>query len=152
MIIRYRSHAHAVMTLITRVAIGVVFIAHGWQKVHTDGLGATAKGFDALGIPAPTVSAWYAGLVELVGGIALVIGLALPLFGVLLFLDMAGAFYFVHASHGLFSENGGYEYVLVLGLASLLVGLANSPLSLDALLLRRFWPAAVTGEAVQAVG
>jgi putative oxidoreductase len=149
---RCRGPAQAVLTLITRVAIGVVFIAHGWQKVHTDGLGATAKGFDALGIPASTVSAWYAGLVELVGGIALIVGLALPLFGVLLFLDMAGAFYFVHASHGLFAESGGYEYVLVLGLASLLVGLTASTLSLDALLLRRFRPAAVSGEAAEAVG
>lgn len=152
MIDRYRGTAQAVLVLVTRIAVGVVFIAHGWQKVHTDGLGATAKGFDALGIPAPTVSAWYAGLVELVGGIALIVGLALPLFGVLLFLDMAGAFYFVHASHGLFAENGGFEYVLVLGLASLLLGVAGGPLSLDTVLLRRFRPAAATREAVEAAG
>lgn len=144
MMTRYLSRTQAVVALLTRIAVGVVFIAHGWQKLHTDGIGATASGFADLGIPLPTLAAWYGGLVEFVGGIALIIGLALPLFGVLILADMAGAFYYVHASHGLFSQQGGFEYVMVLGLASLLLGVAGGPLSLDHLLLRRLRPARVT--------
>lgn len=34
-----------------------------------------------MGVPLPTVSAYYATFVELVGGVALILGLALPLVG-----------------------------------------------------------------------
>lgn len=141
-----QTRAHAVVALLARIAIGVVFIAHGWQKVHTDGIGATAQGFGHLGIPLPEVAAWYAALVELVGGIALIIGLALPVVAVLIAADMIGAFAYVHAGHGLFSQQGGYELVLVLGIGALLVGVAGGPLSLDHLLLRRFRPSALATE------
>lgn len=140
-------HARAVVALVARVGLGVVFVAHGWQKLVTDGIPATAKGFTAMGVPAPTLSAWYAGLVELAGGIALIVGLALPVVGVLLFLDMAGAFVFVHVTHGVFAGQGGFELVLALGVASLYVGFAGGPLALDSLVarFRRRTPAPVTG-------
>ncbi|HEY3504915.1 MAG TPA: DoxX family protein [Actinocatenispora sp.] len=143
---RLAARVRAVVALLTRVGLGVVFVAHGWQKLVTDGIPVTAKGFTAMGVPAPSVSAWYAGLIELVGGIALIVGLALPVVGVLLFLDMAGAFVFVHVSHGVFAGQGGFELVLALGLASLYVGFAGGPLALDALVarLRRRTPAPVT--------
>jgi putative oxidoreductase len=134
---RHLPTIRAVLALATRLGLGVVFVAHGWQKLVTDGVGATATGFGHLGVPAPTISAWYAALVELVGGVLLIAGLALPVVGALLFLDMAGAFLFVHVTHGVFSAAGGFELVLVLGLAALLVGFAGGPLSLDHLIARR---------------
>ncbi|MEV4255822.1 DoxX family protein [Spirillospora sp. NPDC049652] len=121
--------------LLGRLVLGVVFIAHGWQKFHDDGHAAVTKGFDAMGIPLPSVAAFYATWVELAGGVALVVGVLVPLVGLLLFADMAGALWFAHADHGFFSQKGGYEYVLVLGVLSLLVALAGpGRLSLDALL------------------
>lgn len=77
--------------LVARVAIGVVFVAHGWQKLHTNGLTATGHAFGAMGVPAPTLSAYYATFVELGAGILLILGLFTPIAGVLLFLDMVGA-------------------------------------------------------------
>ena len=58
--------------LIARVGLGVVFIAHGWQKYRTNGIDGTATGFDQMGVPAPTLSAYYATAVELIGGAALI--------------------------------------------------------------------------------
>ena len=149
---RYLPTIRAVLALATRIGLGVVFIAHGWQKLGTDGVDTVAAGFAHSGIPAPTVAAWYATIVELVGGVLLIAGLALPVVGVLLFLDMGGAFLFVHAGHGLFSAAGGFELVLVLGLASLLVGFAGGPLSLDRLVVRRRSRPGRTDDAVQATG
>jgi putative oxidoreductase len=107
--------------LIARVAIGVIFFAHGWQKLTTMGLDGTEQGFRAMGIPAPAISSLYATFVELVGGALLIIGALVPLAGLLLFLNMAGALLFVHLDKGLFVDKGGYELVLALGAASLML-------------------------------
>ncbi|GAB6898444.1 DoxX family protein [Kineosporia succinea] len=109
------------VVLVARIAVGVVFIAHGWQKFSTNGMEATASGFDMMGVPAPTVSAWFAAIVELAGGALLIAGLALPVAGVLLFVDMLGAFAIVHAGSGVFVDQGGYELVLTLGVVALLL-------------------------------
>lgn len=125
--------------LAARVAVGVVFMAHGWQKLVTNGLDATTAGFTRAGVPVPRISALYAGVVELVGGACLVAGLLLPAVGLLLFLDMFGAFVFVHVGNGLFaSPNGGFEFVMVLGTTSLLLGFTDpGPFSVDRLLMDR---------------
>ncbi len=113
-----------VVALLARCAVGVVFLVHGWQKIQV-GMTATSRSFGALGVPAPTAAAVYATFAELLGGAALILGLALPVAGALLFLDMAGAFSFVNARHGLLLVDqgrvkNGFELVLVLGLAALL--------------------------------
>jgi putative oxidoreductase len=113
-----------VVALLARCGVGTVFLAHGWQKIQV-GVTATGRNLDAMGAPAPTAAAVYSTFVELLGGAALILGLALPVAGTLLFLDMAGALIFVHAKHGIFLVDGGnvrngFELVLVLGLASLL--------------------------------
>src|SRR5215213_9758955 len=74
--------------LAARVALGVVFVAHGAQKLFTWGLSGTADAFAGMGVPAPQASALFAALVELVGGAALVLGVATPIAGLLLALDM----------------------------------------------------------------
>ncbi|MEH0827781.1 MULTISPECIES: DoxX family protein [unclassified Micromonospora] len=107
--------------LFARVAVGVIFIAHGWQKLTEWGLDGTAAGFDQLGVPLPTASAWFAALVELVGGLALVLGLAVPVAGMLLALNMLGAFLLVHISNGVFVAANGFELVLALGVTALLL-------------------------------
>ncbi|WP_084262844.1 DoxX family protein [Actinomadura formosensis] len=112
------------VAVLTRLGVGVIFMAHGWQKIEA-GITATGRSFGALGVPFPTAAAVYSTFIELLGGAALIAGLALPVTGILLFVDMAGAFVFVHADQGLFLVDGGrvrdgYELALVLGMAGLL--------------------------------
>jgi putative oxidoreductase len=112
-----------VVALLARCGVGTVFLAHGWQKIQV-GVTATGRNLDAMGAPFPTAAAVYSTFVELLGGAALILGVALPVAGTLLFLDMAGALIFVHAKHGIFLVDGsnvrnGFELVLILGLASL---------------------------------
>jgi len=101
--------------LLGRIALGIVLIAHGWQKLFTFGISGAAASFEQMGVPLPTVSATFAGVVELLGGVLLIIGLVVPLVGLLVAIDMAGALLFVHASNGVFVSDGGYELVLVIG-------------------------------------
>ena len=124
--------------LLARVGIGVIFIAHGWQKLFTNGVDGTTKFFTSVGVPLPGVSAWAATVLELVGGAALVLGVAVPVVGVLLALDMLGAFFFVHAGKGIFVAQGGWELVLALGVTSLLLAAVGAGrLSLDHALFGR---------------
>jgi putative oxidoreductase len=130
--------ARDVAVLLARVGVGVVFFAHGWQKFFTNGIDGTAAFFDQAGVPAPTLSAWVAAVIELVGGAALILGLLVPVVGLLLLLDMLGAFLFVHVGHGLFVDEGGYEFVLVLGAAALLfAAIGGGRYSLDHVLFGR---------------
>ena len=110
-----------VALLVGRVLLGVLFFAHGWQKLFTNGIKGTAAFFDQSGVPAPTASAWVAGVLELVGGALLVLGLVVPVAALLLVLDMLGAYLFVHAGNGLFIDQGGFELVGALGAGCLLL-------------------------------
>ena len=107
--------------LLARVGIGVVFVAHGWQKFFTLGLARVGEQFAGYGIPQPEITAAIVAGVELVAGAALVAGLLTPLAGILLGVDMAGALYFVHATHGPFVTQNGWELVVALGVGALLI-------------------------------
>jgi len=107
--------------LAARIGLGVVFVAHGAQKLFTWGLSGTADAFAGMGVPAPQVSALFAALVELAGGAALIVGVATPIAGLLLALDMLGAFLLVHAGNGVFIDRGGFELVAALGAAALVL-------------------------------
>ncbi|GAA0376297.1 hypothetical protein Acor_31860 [Acrocarpospora corrugata] len=132
-----RRALYDLAALVGRVALGVVFIGHGWAK-YQRGVEATAKGFADWSIPAPRISAYFAIIAELGGGILLVLGLLTMLAGTALFVLMAGALIFVHAGNGILLANSGFELVLALGAVALLLAVAGpGRISLDYLLFGR---------------
>ena len=134
--------------LLLRAVLGVVLVAHGWQKLVDQGFAATADGFGALGIPAPEAAAAYAIAVELGGGVLLLLGALTPLVGLLVASTMAGAFWFVHRDT-FFVADGGFELVLTLGVAGLaLAALGSGRCSVDRALFgrRADAPAASAGQ------
>lgn len=117
---------------IARIILGIIFFVHGWQKLFQTGISDVAAGFEAMGVPAPTFSAWFAGIVELVGGAALILGLAVPVFAILLIIDMIGAIFTTHIDQGFWNGDGGYEFNLALIAGLIAVGFAaQGPLSVD---------------------
>lgn len=124
--------ARDAVLLVARIVLGVVLVAHGLQKLVGQGFGATAEGFAGMGIPLAPVSAAFVILVEVVGGLALVLGAATALAGVLVVLDMLGAFLFVHAGGGVFVSDGGWELVAVIAAgAALLAAVGAGRFSVD---------------------
>lgn len=124
--------------LVSRVAIGFVLLAHGWQKFNDYTLDGTAAAFTDMGVPAPSAAALFAVVVELAGGLAILVGLLTPLFAALNAINLLGAFVIVHAQNGVFAEDGGYELVLVLLGGLLVIGaLGAGRHSIDELLVRR---------------
>ena len=65
-------------------------------------------------------------LLEAVGGVAIILGLAVPIVGVLIAVNMAGAWMFVHTSPLYSMGHNGPEVVIAIGLLSLALAAAGS--------------------------
>ncbi|GAA2301429.1 hypothetical protein GCM10010149_58280 [Nonomuraea roseoviolacea subsp. roseoviolacea] len=123
-----------VAALISRVLIGVIFVASGLQKWQA-GLGATSKMFTQSGVPLPQLAAAYATMAETLGGVLLIIGLAVRLGSLALLVVLGGAFAFVHMGHGISSKTGGWEFVGALAATCvLLLALGGGRIGVDAVL------------------
>src|SRR3954447_25015852 len=96
--------------------------AHGYQKLMIDGLGRTTQGFETMSIPVAIFSAAFVTVVEIVGGVLVVLGAALTVVAGCYLVVMVGAAVFVHIPHGIFVTDGGFE--LVGAIAALLLTLA----------------------------
>ncbi|PWD49916.1 hypothetical protein C8046_03690 [Serinibacter arcticus] len=124
--------------LVARLALAVVMIAHGAQKVFTFTLEGTAASFADMGVPAASVAGPALAIFELVGGIVLLLGLGTRIIAALNVVAMLGALVIVHLSAGFFAGDGGYEFVLVLAAVSLTLVLTGpGAFSLDAVIARR---------------
>lgn len=126
--------------LVLRLVVGITFVVHGLDKLAD--LSAAEQFFASLDIPAPGLMAPFVGVTETVGGVLLIAGLATPLVAAALAIDMLVALLTAHLGHGFFAEDGGIELALLLGGASLCIGLAGAGrFSLDASLdlPQRFW-------------
>lgn len=105
--------------LLLRVVTGFVFFMHGWQKLFDNGIGQTQTGFNAMGAPLPDITAVIVTFLELIGGLALILGALTQIAGILLTIDMLSAMFITHIDNGFFVADGGYELVLLLGGAAL---------------------------------
>ncbi len=106
------SHSWALTIL--RVVVGIVFLAHGWQKVFGFGIHGVAGLFGSVGIPLPLVSAGIVMAVEFLGGALLILGVATRLAAGLNAIDMVVAILTVHLKNGFFAQSMGVEFPLTL--------------------------------------
>ncbi|MFI5504406.1 DoxX family protein [Corynebacterium kutscheri] len=123
--------------LFLRAVLGIVFVAHGYDKFFRTGLTHTTEQFIEIGVPQPKLSAYVAATSELVGGSLLIFGLLTTFVAGALAIYMIAAIYFVHLDTGFFITNDGFEYPLVLITALLMIVVFGSGrASLDEVLLR----------------
>ena len=107
-----------------RIAVGLVFLMHGGQKLFVFGVAGTADIMMKLGIPLPTLAAAVVITVELLGGLAILLGVFARIAGALLAFEMVVAI-LVARLHGGFFAPYGYEFELTLLMACLTFALAG---------------------------
>jgi len=133
-----------------RIILGVGFMVHGWAKLSR-GPAAFAELLKQAHVPLPLANAWLVTLLEVFGGLALLMGAFVAIVSVPLILSMLGAMFTVNIKYGFSAVNTigltaegpkfgppGYEINLlyIAGLVALILGGAG-PLSIDALRSRR---------------
>ncbi len=129
---------------IVRVVLGVIFFAHGSQKVlgwfGGPGLKATVSHMGSMGMPLPL--AYMVAFIEFLGGMGLIVGFLARLCGLGAAVIMIGAMATVHGKNGFFlniemkpGKGHGIEYnlaLLAMGLGILISG--AGAFSVDSLL------------------
>ena len=133
-----------------RLVIGYGFIAHGWAKLSR-GPSGFAQLLVQIGAPLPELTAWVSTLLEIIGGLAILVGALVAVVSVPLIVMMLVAMFTVHLRYGFSAINTigltadgpqfgppGYEVNLlyIAGLVALMLGGAG-PFSIDRLLTPR---------------
>ena len=116
--------------LALRIPVGIIFIAHGAQKLFGAfggyGLEGTGQWMASIGLTPGYLMALLAGGAEFLGGIALILGLLVRPAATVLAITMLVAIFAVHIGNGLFMSNDGYEFGLALLAASVSLAISGA--------------------------
>lgn len=119
--------------LVLRLVLGGLFIWHGIDKFDA-GISMVEEMFTMWGVPAPGLAALAVAVIEIIGGIALVLGIGTRIAAALLSVVMIGALVYVKADLGIISSGpmpgAELDLALLAGLITLIV-LGPGPISLD---------------------
>lgn len=125
--------------LVARVGLAVIMLTHAKFQYDLGGsLAGVGQFFEQLGVPLPALTGPANVIFEFVGGIALLLGVAVPIVGALMAVNMVGAWMFVHTSALFAMDRNGPELVITIGLLSLVLAITGSGrFGLDRLIIPR---------------
>ncbi len=117
-----RNDAGAV---VLRVILGLTFFIHGLSKFQ-GGIGNTVGFFESLGILG--FLAYVVAIIELIGGIMLILGIGTRIVSGLFVVIMLGAIFTVKLSVGFLGDGqmAGYELELALLAMAIFLAISNS--------------------------
>jgi len=131
---RVETSLHRWALVPLRIAVGLVFLMHGGQKLFVFGLAGTADIMGKLGIPLATLAAAIVIAAELLGGLAIILGLYGRWAGAALAIEMLVAIPVARLSGGFFAPYGfEFEFAL-LGACLTFAAFGTGGVSLDRLI------------------
>ncbi len=133
--------------LLARIGLGGILIAHGYRRWQVQGIDSQIAYLRQFATPYPQYAAWGGTLLELIGGLFLIVGALTPLVAAAVVAEQVLIVAWTNWYRGLYltsadprspSWQGGYEFNLVIGLLALLfVVLGAGRIALDQLFRRR---------------
>lgn len=111
--------------LILRIAVGGTLVAHGLQKLFVYTVPGVSDMFAGMGIPLAELVAPVVIAIELVGGLAIVVGIGTRAAALLATASMLGATAFAHVGNGFFASDGGMELTLLIAAMTLALAIAG---------------------------
>lgn len=115
---------------IFRIMVGIIFMAHGSQKLFGffggGGIEGTAGFMESLGLEPAYLMAFFAGVGEFFGGLFLILGFLTRFSGFVTAVISIVALITVHISNGFFMSNGGSEFILLLLVSSISLIISGS--------------------------
>ena len=117
---------------LVRIVVGVMFLMHVMAKLRMGAGTVAANIFAKNGIEPALMWTYFIILLELAGGIGLILGLFTRFFAAALAIEMLVALLLVHLPRGYSASGGGYEYVLLIGAVCFAIALrGGGPYSVD---------------------
>jgi putative oxidoreductase len=113
--------------LIVRVALGLLMVTYGWRHWQLQGIDQQIAYYSQFSMPYAALFAWGTIILELVGGIFLVVGALTPLIALLVLAQQGlliayttwyRQWWLVNVDG---SYNGGYEYNALIAMVALLL-------------------------------
>jgi putative oxidoreductase len=137
---RLWSHAPNVTLAALRIVAGLMFVQHGVQKLF--GLLPMPDAPAFTDAPPMFSQMWFAGSLELVGGVMLALGLFTRIVAFIISGEMAVAYFMVHAPRGFFPvQNGGELAALYCFVFLAFAAIGGGAYSIDRLIDRLRAPA-----------
>ncbi len=138
-----KTYPHIGLVMI-RLALGILFFSHGFFK-FSDGIENTVAFFETIGLSG--FLAYVVGIIELAGGVLMILGLGTRIVSVLFAIILIGALLTVKRSTGML---GGYELDLALLAMSISLMLGGGgPFSLWNFLKKKGWTFEMTDQKVE---
>ena len=109
--------------MLLRLILGIVYVMHAYLALVVFGPSGMVAYQTKNGILFPEIATWYLILAHGLGGIFLVLGIYTRWAALANVPVMLGALVFVHLNSGFWAHQGGYEYVLVLLVATVAVAM-----------------------------
>jgi putative oxidoreductase len=117
---------------LARIVVGIMFVMHVSTKFKLGADAVAANIFAKNGIEPALLWTYVIMFLESVGGVCLIIGLFTRFFAAALAIEMLVALLMVHLPKGYAAGGGGYEYVLLIGVACLTIAIrGGGPYSVD---------------------
>jgi|TARA_B110000114_G_scaffold109956_1_gene115441 putative oxidoreductase len=139
-----KTNIQSIGVSLLRIHFGIILLAHGWLKVYVFSIAGTVGYFSSIGLP--SIIAYLVIFGELVGGLALILGIQTRLAATLAVPIVFGAAVMNSGNGWLHSASGGgWEYAASLTVIAISLAFTGSGqnLSLNMNPLNRFMPSVI---------